>query len=241
MVARPHDTRVVAPLRRHVTPLVGLAVVAVVAVVAAPASGDVSAEQVAAAFERVDTAPADGVLTGSELEAVPGYDTNHDGTVTPREFLEGFTARKPAAKWERHHFRREGFSCEMPGQPQPLEPAGAASLQVATEIGNPPILLVARVRDMPSRTAGKPELLFESVVDLLQKSEAEVFDRRPANLGLHAGSQVRARRPDGSEEIVRSVVVRRTVYELDVFLPPDSTPADREIARRFLDSLQLVR
>ena len=241
MVARPRVIRAGAPLRGRAAAMVGLAAFAFAHAVAAPSADDALAERVAKAFERLDVAPADGVLAGSELEAVPGYDTDHDGKVTPREFLDGFTARKPAAKWERHQYRREGFSFEMPGQPEPLDSAGAASLQVAVEIGEPSILLVARVRDMPSRTAGKPELLFESVIDLLEKSEAEVLDRRPANLGLHSGSQVRARRSDGSVEIVRSVVVRRTVYELDVFLPPDPTPADRAIAKRFLDSLELIR
>ncbi len=218
-----------------------LAAIAATPLLAAAPADPALAEKVAAAFSRFDVDPPDGVLTGREAEPVAGYDTDKDGTVTAREFLDGYTTRKPAAVWSRHEFRSEGFSCEMPGQPKHFDETGLVDFQVASWVGDPPILLMARVRDMPSRAAGKPELLFDSVAELLEKSEAKVLDRRPANLDLYPGCEFHGRRADGSDEMVRSVVVRRMVYELDAVLPPGATEADVAMVRRFLDSLEIIR
>lgn len=202
-------------------------------------AGDV-AVAAAVAFEKLDTAPVDGVLSGKELETVTAYDSDRDGRVTPEEFVRGFTTQPPAARWVRQEFKREGFACEMPGEPEPLDSQGAARFQVAVAMREPAVLLVARMRDMPVRAAGKVEPFFDTLVDQLEDSGATVLSREPADLGLHRGRIVAARREDGSLEVVRSVVAGRTVYELHALLPPDYGDAALHAVDRFFKSLELV-
>lgn len=215
-------------------------VAAFVAAGAAPPAEDV-AEKAAAAFETFDVEPRDGVLAGSELETVGAYDRDGDGRVTPEEFVRGFLVKPPLARWQRHEFRRQGFACEMPGVPQPLEADGAAGFQVAVDVPAHSALLIARMRNMPARAAGKAELFFDTVVEQIEASGGRVVDRKPANLGLHRGSIVAARREDGTIEIVRSVVVGRTVYELHAVLSADVDEPAQATVDRFLSSLRLVR
>ena len=221
-------------------------ILCLVIVAALPAAGeDPPAEDIAVeaagVFAKLDAAPHDGVLAGSEMETVPGYDGDGDGRVTPEEFVRGYLVRKPAFRWQRQEFAREGFSCEMPGPPEPLDADGAAHFQVAVSVVEPKALLVARTRDMPARAAGKAEPFFDTVVEQLEESGARVVGRQAADLGLHRGSMVAAKREDDTLEVVRSVVVGRTVYELHAILSPEAGEAGRTMAARFLGSLQLAR
>lgn len=152
-------------------------------------------------------------------------------------------AGEPAATdaaWQRHEFTREGFACSLPGVPRPLDAEGATRFQVAVELTEPPAILVARLRDMPARAAGKAEPFFDTVVEQMQATGKTVLGREGANLGPHRGCIVAARRPDGAIEIVRSVVVGWKVYELHALLPPDHGAETREIVDRFFESLELV-
>lgn len=217
-----------------------------VAVLPAAAWAQDLAVEAAAAFEKRDVAPRDGVLAGAEMAGVAVYDTDGDGRVTPEEFVRGYSVQKPAEArpgvvWRRHEFEEEGFSCEAPVAMKPVDSAGAARFQVVADVPQPRVHLAARIRDMPARAAGKPAPFFDTVVEQLEAAGAKVVDRRPANLGLHRGSRVTAEWQDGKTEIVRSVVVGRAVYELDATLPADSGAAQLEAAERFLGSLQLVR
>lgn len=198
------------------------------------------AVKAAAAFGKLDVAPCDGVLTGAEMATVGAYDRDGDARVTPEEFARGYLEKKPDIEWLRHEFKREGFACEMPGTPEPFAEGGAARFQVAADVADGDALLIARTRDMPARAAGKPDPFFDSVVEMLEASGAEVVDRRAANIGLHRGSLVLAVREDGTREYVRSVVVGRTVYELDAVLSPDADAAGEEVVNRFLASLRIV-
>lgn len=207
---------------------------------ATPSVEDV-AEKAAAAFENFDVAPRDGVLAGPEAETVAAYDRDADGRVTPEEFVRGFMEKPPLAPWQRHEFKRQGFACEMPGVPQPLDAAGGARFQVAVEVPAHSALLIARLRDMPVRAAGKPDRFFDTVVEQLEASGARILDRKAADLGLHRGSIVAASREDGTVEVVRSVVVGRSVYEMHAIVAADIDEPAEEMVKRFTSSLQLVR
>lgn len=150
-------------------------------------------------------------------------------------------AADPAVEWRRHDFKEEGFSCEMPGTPEPCGSEGAAHFQVGVSVAEPKALLLARIRDMPARAAGKAEPFFDTVVEQIEASGARVVGRQAADLGLHRGSMVAAKREDGTLEVVRSVVIGRSVCELHAILAPDAGEAGHELAGRFLGSLQLVR
>lgn len=196
----------------------------------------------AAAFELLDAAPRDGVLTGPERAAVPEYDGDGDGRVTREEFARNYVEKKPAATWERHEFAREGFSCEMPLPPQPLALGkGGARFQVVADVPDPRVVLLARSRDVPARYAGKPALFFDSVAEQLERTGARIVERRAANLDLHAGSLIEVEWRDGRVEIVRSVMRGLSVYELDAIIAPGVGQPGRALAGRFLSSLQLVR
>lgn len=143
--------------------------------------------------------------------------------------------------WRRHEFARDGFACEMPGEPQPLDANGTTRFQVGMDLIEPRVILIARRCDMPSRTAGKADLFFDGVSEQMEASGARVVDRQPADLGLHRGSLVAARRQDGTIEIVRSVVVARTVYELCAVLPAGADQAGRDVVDRFINSLELIQ
>lgn len=149
-------------------------------------------------------------------------------------------AAEAATAWRRHDFAREGFSCEMPGEPQPLDATGATRFQVGMDVLEPRVILIARRCDMPARTAGRADLFFDTVIEQMEASGGRVVDRQPADLGLHRGRLVAARREDGTLEIVRSVVVGRTVYELYAVLPADADKAGRDVVDRFVNSLELI-
>ena len=222
---------------------VALVLVLVLVLVSAGAAPppEVVAEKAAAAFDNFDTAPRDGVLVGPELELVAAYDRDGDGRVTPEEFVRGFLEKPPLAPWQRHEFKRHGFACEMPGTPQPLDAAGSARFQVAVDVPAHAALLIARMRDMPARAAGKPGAFFDTVVEQLEASGARVTDRKASDLGFHRGSMVAARREDGTVEVIRSVVVGRSVYELHAIMSADVDEPAQEMVKRFTSSLELVR
>lgn len=205
-----------------------------------PSAEDIATEA-AAAFQSLDTAPEDGILDGPEMKSVPDYDADGDGRVTPEEFARGYVVKKPVAEWRRHVFAKEGFSCEMPGEPEPFDHEGAAHFQVAVSVFEPKALLLARTRDMPARAAGKAEAFFNTVVEQMEDSGARVLGRQQADLGLHRGSIVAAKREDGTLEVVRSVVIGRSVCELHAIVSPDAGQAGRDLAGRFMGSLQLAR
>lgn len=222
--------------------MIALAVLAVAidADAGEPSSENIATE-VAAAFQALDTAPEDGILTGSEIKTIPNYDTDGDGRVTPQEFARCHVGKQPVAEWRRHVFAKEGFSCEMPGEPAPFDPDGLTHFQVAVPVSEPKALLIARTRDMPARAAGKTEAFFTTVVEQLEDSGARVLGRQQADLGLHRGSVVAAKREDGTLEVVRSVVIGRSVCELHAIVSPDAGQAGRDLAGRFMGSLQLAR
>lgn len=207
---------------------------------AAPPAEDVAAEA-AAAFEILDAAPRDGVLTGREREAVAAYDADADGQVTPEEFARGYIVKQPVA-WQRHEFERERFSCEMPVPPKPLAlNAAAFRIQVVADVPEPRVVLVARSRDIPKRFASKPAAFFDSVAERLVRGGARVVGRYKADLGLHPGEIVEIEWGDGRVEMVRAVICGPTVYELDAIVAPGVEQPGRAMAERFLASLQLLR
>lgn len=231
-----------SPAARRVPhlPAVVLAAVAAVGSAAEPTAEDVAIEA-AAAFEALDVSPRDGWLSGPELQTVADYDGDGDGRVSPEEFVRGYLVRKPAAAWRLHEFKPEGFACEMPGEPHALDAEGAARFQVAADLPTSGAIFIARSRDMPAGVAGRADSLFRMVDEQLEASGARVLGRQAADLGLHRGSVVAARREDGTLEVVRSVVVGRTVYELHAILHADAGAAGKHDADRFLGSLRLVR
>lgn len=207
---------------------------------AAPPTEDVAAEA-AAAFEILDAAPRDGVLTGREREAVAAYDADADGRVTPEEFARGYIVKQPIA-WQRHEFERERFSCEMPLPPKPLAlNAGAFRIQVVADVPEPRVVLLARCRDIPKRFASKPAAFFDSIAEKLERSGARVVGRRKADLGLHPGDIVEIEWGDGRIELVRAVICGPTVYELDAIVAPGVGPPGRAMSERFLGSLEFMR